>query len=567
MPRLPSLRTARRSFVSTTLTATLVASLAACADPAASPGEPGPDAGVLEPDAAQPLPAAFRISLVGERLPILAGGTATVEVRVDRAETFAGAVTVTVDHLPAGVSADALTIGAGSVSGTLTLRAAATAAHSLPTAVGVRGQAVGGEDHDVTAAIVTVIGTPGALDTSFGATGGKVVVPAGISDDTGLAVAVQPDGKVLIAGRAAEHLGDFALVRLERDGALDATFGTGGRVLTDLAGAADAVHAIALQPDGKIVVAGVTTTAATGNDFAVARYLPDGRLDASFGTGGTVITAVGPDADAAYAIALQADGKIVVGGDSSRGASQTGVDYALVRYTATGALDAGFGTGGVVLTPIAASGGRDSIYALATQFIDGEERIVAAGGEGDFSAARYRATGALDASFGSGGKVARMLGSTIGAARAIAIGPNNVITLAGHGHHDVALAQLTVGGTLDVGFGAGGTTITKLSVTNWDEAQALVREPDGGLVVAGWVYEGGSSAGNFAVLRYGAAGALDARFGTGGTAIIPVAAGSKADQAMAVTVQPDDRVPTRRIVAAGWASDSNTDLAVIRVWQ
>ena len=152
------------------------------------------------------------------------------------------------------------------------------------------------------------------------------------------------------------------------------------------------------------------------------------------------------------------------------------------------------------------------------------------------------------------------------ATRAVYATIQGITTLVG-GSLDVALAQLTVGGTLDVGFGAGGTTITKLSATNWDEAQALVREPDGGLVVAGWVYEGGSSAGNFAVLRYGAAGALDARFGTGGTAIIPVAAGSKADQAMAVTVQPDDRVPTRRIVAAGWASDSNTDLAVIRVWQ
>jgi hypothetical protein len=81
------------------------------------------------------------------------------------------------------------------------------------------------------------------------------------------------------------------------------------------------------------------------------------------------------------------------------------------------------------------------------------------------------------------------------------------------------------------------------------------------------VFDGASSAGNFAVLRYTAAGALDPAFGAAGQVIVPVAPGTKADQAMAVALQPDARVPATRVIAAGWASDSNTDLAVIRLWQ
>lgn len=542
-------------LVASTLLSALVA---ACGSSA--PSTPSPDAPLVQPDA-----GGLTVAVASTRLPVLQGTTGSVDVTVTRIAGSDGAVTVVPVGLPAGVTADALTIAPGATTGTLTLHADATAPHSLPTAVSVR--ATLGAASGATDLTVTVYGPPGSLDTSFGSGQGKVILGAGAGDDYAYAVAVQSDGKIVVAGRAAEHLGDFALVRLDRDGQLDPTFGDGGRVLTDFTGTADTAYALAIQPDGKIVAAGTTTGAGTASDFAVARYNPDGSLDGSFGTGGKVTTALGSDADTAYAIALEPDGTLVVGGDSNRGSSATGIDFALVRYTATGALDPTFGTAGIVLTPVVASSGRDSIYALALQTVDGETRIVAAGGEGDFALARYRASGALDTTFATGGKASGIFGSTIGAARAVVITPAGAIAVAGHTDHDVALVQLTESGALDPHFGTAGKVITKLSTTNWDEAQALTLDTAGKLVVAGWSYEGASSAGNFALARYLTDGTLDPSFGTGGLVTTAVAAPSKPDQAMAIAIQDDERVPTHRVIAAGYASTSNSDFAVTRYWR
>lgn len=517
-----------------------------------------PDVGSL-PDATPAQPATrLTVTLGGDKAPILQGASATLSVTIARLDGLAGPVEITAVGLPAGVTADALTIADGATTGTLTLRAPATAPHSLPTQVTVHGT-VGTVAADATAT-VTVYGAPGALDTSFG--GGKMMLPGGASDDYAYAAALQADGKLVIAGRAAEHGGDFALIRLDRDGNVDTSFGNGGRVLTDFAGSSETIYALAIQPDGKIVAAGVSTVAGSGNDFALARYNVDGSLDASFGTGGKVTTPVGPDADTGSAVLVQPDGTILVGGDSNR--VTTGVDFALARYTSAGALDPSFGTAGIALTPIAQFGARDSIYALARQ-ADG--KIVAAGGEGDFTLVRYNADGSLDGGFGTGGKVANLMGSTIGAARAVALAPTGEIVVAGHAQHDVALVRLTSAGALDATFGTGGKVVTRVSTTNWDEAQAVAIEAGGKLVVAGWVYEGGSSAGNFAVLRYDAAGALDAAFGDAGIVITPVAPGTKADQGMAMVLAPDARIPATRIVTAGFASNTNSDFAVARYWR
>lgn len=532
--------------------------LVACGDPAV-PDDP--DGGVAPDAAVEPAGLAVAASL--DRLPILQGTAATVTVTVTRADGLTGPVAITATDLPPGVTADALTIAADATSGTLTLRADATAAHSLPTAVSIVAS-LGGEEAEA-ALTVTVYGPPGSLDTSFG--GGRVRIPMGNGDDYASALVVQPDGKLILGGRASEHLGDFALVRLDRDGTLDETFGTGGRVLTDFGGRADAIHGLALQPDGKIVAVGTTSVVATGNDFAVARYDANGSLDTTFGTGGKVITAVGADSDTAYAVLIRADGRIIVGGDSSRDPSVTGVDFALAGYTATGQLDAAFGADGITLTPIASSGGRDSIYAMAFQPLDGEARFVAVGGEGDFTIARYRWNGVLDTSFGDGGTVSHPFGSTIGAARAVTITPTGQIAVAGHSHHDFALLQLEMHGDVDLLFGTDGMVVTPVSATNWDEAHAIAVDTAGKLVVAGWAYDGNSSAGNFVVTRHLTDGTLDPGFGTGGVVITPVAEGTRADEGRALVIQEDPRVPTHRIVTAGSANVTNSDFAVARYWR
>ncbi len=184
-------------------------------------------------------------------------------------------------------------------------------------------------------------------------------------------------------------------------GDLDATFGTGGKVTTDFAGNDDEAHGIAVQADGKLVTVGVAKTSRS-NDFALARYNPNGSLDATFGTGGKVTTDFAGNDDAAFAVVLQSDGKIVVAGEAKTSRNQ---DFALARYNANGSLDATFGTGGKVMTDF--NGDDDAAFALVLQ-PDG--KLVAAGEaktsrNQDFALARYNANGSLDATFGTGGKV------------------------------------------------------------------------------------------------------------------------------------------------------------------
>jgi uncharacterized delta-60 repeat protein len=523
-------------------------------------------------DAAAPdtgAPASFTLALSGDKLPVLQGTTATIDVTVTRAPGFAEAVAVTASGLPAGATLAPVTIAAAETHAQLVVTAAAEAPHSLPAAVTVRGAA--GALEATRSLTVTVTGAPGALDTSFA--GGKVIVPMGMSDDYAFAMAVQPDGKIVVAGRAAEHRGDLAIVRLERDGALDTSFGGGGKVLTDVAGGADTAYAVAVQPDGKIVVAG-SATVGTSVDFVVARYRPDGALDTSFGataTPGLVTTAFGADADTAYALVLQPDGTIVVGGETYQG-SATGVDFALARFDASGALDPTFGdsaTPGKVVSALAPNSGRDTIYALALQNVDGEQRIVAAGGEGDFALARYTAKGQLDADFGASGKVRGLYGSVIGAARAVSVTSDGKLLVAGQRQHDFALVRLSAAGQLDPTFGgsAAGKVVTPISVDNDDEARGLALDADGKIVVAGWAYEGATTSGNFALARYASDGLLDPSFGGTGTVVTPVAAGTKADQASAVLLQIDERIPAVRVVAAGSANGSDNDFAITRYWR
>jgi uncharacterized delta-60 repeat protein len=190
---------------------------------------------------------------------------------------------------------------------------------------------------------------PGDLDPSFG-TGGTVTTAFGTSGTSAYAIALQGDGKIVAAGGTG--LQDaFALARYNPDGSLDKTFGTGGLVMTginELAG----VNAVAVQEDGKIVVAG--SSGGVQGFFTLARYNPDGRLDKTFGAGGPVFGTSG----SANALALQGDGKIVAAGSTEN------TTFALVRYNPDGILDGTFGTGGTVTTAFGTSGSSASAVAL-----------------------------------------------------------------------------------------------------------------------------------------------------------------------------------------------------------
>jgi uncharacterized delta-60 repeat protein len=548
------------------LVATLALGLAACGGSGGSESTPPPSGGNASPAENPPPAALFTLTLSGDKLVLLQGATGSVQATVTRAAGFNDAVTIELSGLPEGVSAAPAVVAAGATTVNLVLSAQAAAPHSLPTNATATGRA-----NDKAASkplTVTVRGLPGVVDTSFA--GGAVVTPVDIGEDFVNAVAVQADGKVLVAGSSAMIGGTkLSLLRYQRDGALDTTFGAGGKVLVAVGAAGDdRANAVAVQDDGKIVVAGSSDQGASGLDFALLRFNNDGSLDAGFGTGGKVLSDFGSDTDRAWALLLMPDGSIVVGGETNTGNNAGGVDFALARFGANGAPVAGFGTQGKVITPLKSAAGTDTVRALALQTVGGAARILAVGGEGDFLAARYTDAGALDGSFATNGKVVGLFNANIGSAHAVTVLPSGEAVIAGHIGHNFAAVQLTAGGQLDNGFGPGndGRFVLPVSATNWDEATAVVRQVDGKLIVSGWVYSGNSSAGDFAAVRLGIDGRLDDGFGNAGITIKPMAAGTKNDLAHAAVLQPDERIPSVRAIVAGEANGSNHDVALTRLW-
>src|SRR6185503_5086153 len=198
-------------------------------------------------------------------------------------------------------------------------------------------------------------------------------VGAGIATDQALHLAVQSDGKIVLVG-STQSVGvppsatgqDTALVRYNGDGSLDTTFGAGGIVITPVAPGTgtDAGRAVLAQPDGGILVAGSAFFSATGDDFALVRYTATGALDTTFGGGdGIVTTAVIPFADSARSILQQGDGKIVIAG-AAGGNPNSPNSFALARYNADGSLDTTFGNNGVVTTAIGTGSSSGTSVAL-----------------------------------------------------------------------------------------------------------------------------------------------------------------------------------------------------------
>lgn len=244
----------------------------------------------------------------------------------------------------------------------------------------------------------------GSLDTSFGA-GGLVTTGFGADLDLGQGVAVQAsDGKIVAAG-VTDSTGNqtFALARYNTNGSLDTSFGTGGKVTTSF-GAGDHIgYAVIIQTDGKIVVAGSATTGSPSLSFALARYNTDGSLDTSFGTGGKVTTSFGTDADEAYAVALQTDGKIIAAGRTDTN-NDSCTDFALVRYNTNGSLDTGFGTGGLAKTDFEDPENPNTDQIQAIVVMD-DDKIMAVGSVGGYiGMASYSSNGSPDTAFGTGGK-------------------------------------------------------------------------------------------------------------------------------------------------------------------
>jgi uncharacterized delta-60 repeat protein len=368
------------------------------------------------------------------------------------------------------------------------------------------------------------------------------------------------DGKIVAAGDAYSSTGRtsteyMAVVRYNLDGTLDRSFAGSGEVMTMLGRAL----AVQVQPDGKVVAAGNS-----GDHFAVARYNANGTLDTSFGSNGEVITAISKNSiDLIEAMVLQADGKIIVAGETNP-SKTSNWDLALVRYNANGTLDGSFGTGGKVTTHFATpldSHWNPRNVALAvdpnTTLLDPYSGKLVIGAELTQAGAvvvRYNTNGTLDAGFGSNHTGYVNLGTPLSHPM-VAVQANDAIVVAGTVNDvltgsDFGLNRLNPDGTLDASFGSGGVVVT--SPPNGDYAGAVTIQADGNIVVVGQQNNTLTGVNTFMVARYHANGSLDSGFGTNGMAT--GGARSIGGGSVAVALEPDGR-----IVVAGHTQDQGPE--------
>jgi uncharacterized delta-60 repeat protein len=345
-----------------------------------------------------------------------------------------------------------------------------------------------------------------------------------------------------------------------KPGSLDPSFGRGGFVKTVMASSWATIGTsspgeFALQPDGKIVAAGFVPKLGSQDDFTLVRQKQNGTPDPSFGTNSSVSTFVGSSVRA-YAVVVQQDGKIVALGASPTG----GNDLTLVRYLPTGSLDQSFGSGGIVMTDVAALTG----YTVGSQgvsrvLVQADGKIVAgfeaANYNGDgFGLVRYDSKGSLDPSFGGGGAVVTLFPPYCGAdgERDLALQPDGKIValgwvastggecIGGPSIVQATLVRYNADGSLDASFGTGGIAQGAYGSTDQSGPMALALQPDGKIVTAG-AAEGNHS--EFVLDRHNADGSLDRSFAPKGYVLTPFAGDSTA---AAVAVQSDGK-----IVAAG----------------
>jgi uncharacterized delta-60 repeat protein len=306
----------------------------------------------------------------------------------------------------------------------------------------------------VSALFVTgALGNPVTHDTSFNGTGYSIqtIVPSP-HYSLGYSFVIQPDGKIVLVGDIVRdnQQDEFALVRINTDGTLDTTFGNNGVVIAMLGANADSIRKVRLQADGKIVVVGQSYKVGEGYNFMIVRYNSNGTLDTTFNSTGFVTYNVsGESDDYAGEIVVQPDGKLVIAGNS-------GSNIVLMRYHTNGTLDTTFDGDGLLIITTASGGAAGQVIVLP---------------DGKLLVTGYRNDGTK---------------------------PNFL------------LMRLNSDGSLDTSFGTGGSTTTSVS-SSANYISSTDRQSDGKIVVVGSSY----------IARYSADGILDTTFGTGGQTLVP----------------------------------------------
>lgn len=386
-------------------------------------------------------------------------------------------------------------------------------------------------------------------------------------------IVIQPDGKTLIAGYAFDsNLGDsMVIARYNTNGTLDSGFANGGIFRYEHGNiySTDKLYGIALQPDGKIVAAGRVTVGNGNPAFAVIRLNTNGTFDSTFGTGGIVVKDFFSSIDEATEVAIQPDGKILVSGWVTQGGVNNGLtyDFTVLRYDTNGNLDPSFGSGGVVFTDF---GGRGDLAQASVLQPDG--KLVVAGwvsvpgSQYDFGLARYNTDGSLDATFDGDGKVVTPVGNNVSElVRGMALAPGGKIVVTGDlynpsipggsgGHSDIIVVRYNPDGSLDQSFDGDGKFVYDSNINDRnDSGEDTVVQPDGKILVAGQSYlrqvQQGTSDVDMLLMRINANGGLDNSFGSGGITYTdfgifagPFTSPRSGDKGSAITLQQDGKI-------------------------
>jgi uncharacterized delta-60 repeat protein len=317
-------------------------------------------------------------------------------------------------------------------------------------------------------ALVKLLGT-GALDTSFGS-GGKVTTNFSGTSDEARAMAVSANGEIYLAGSTRTPGINFGVAKYTSSGLLDTTFSTDGLLDVDFSSSADIVNTIAIHPDGSIIVAGV---GGVGSDYStLAKISPIGELVTTFGVGGKIaadfITGVSSEI---FAVSVSQDGDILIAA-STTPAGPTGTDFALGRLDANGQWDNTFSSDGKVLVDFFNGADQpNSIAVVADGAVLVAGQVGATDGSLDFGLAKLLATGELDASFGSNGKVTTSFSSGHDIPVAMGITGSGSIVLAGIANQnssDFAVAKYS--GSTPV------TTTTSTSTTSTTSTTTVTQE-------------------------------------------------------------------------------------------
>lgn len=390
----------------------------------------------------------------------------------------------------------------------------------------------------------------GDLDSTFHAVGFTITDPTPDIYDYGMALAIQADGKIVVVGKSNTTPAESIIViRYQPDGSLDGTFGNGGIVHSSVLGLQDVGLNVAVQPDGKILVAGFANDGVTGRLLALLRYNADGTLDPGFSGDGMRTDDLVPGSDTPTGLALQSDGRILVVLDAAA--------FTTVRYTADGELDPSFGSGGIVTTEV---GSGVSISNAVVVQPDGY--IIVAGlayGQGtyqDLAAVRYAPDGTLDTDFGTNGYLLHALTTGPDNCLAAWLRSDGKLILVGYHYLNMGsmiVTQFDANGVIDPGFGNNGSAVPPTDAPY--EARSVDLLPDGRIVVCGGNYLTG-----MALAVFNPDGTPDMGFGQDGLIrpqmpdIVPFA--------QQLAVQTDGR-----IVTVGTTSDtiaSTVDVLVAR---